>query len=437
MRMEAIRTQRNRLKLKPSKMEAIKAMSLVCTKLYNEALYSVRQYYFQNGEYLNYASNYHRVKTSANYQMLLSDIAQSVVRLVDRDMRSFFGLLKLKSQGKYSDKIHLPSYKKDRKSGEALYMSVPIQGRSARIKDGYVVVSIKPSLAKEFGLKIKELRFKLPKHMKHIKKLQELRFVPSFGGKVWHIEFVYKIALQEPKQKGSYLAIDFGIDNFATCYPSGGGAFIIDGRYIKSINRYFNKRKAFLQSIYDRQGYKNTNNLIALSRRRDNRINNFFNLAVKYIVKYALKHNIATIVMGDFSGSKQSINIGKANNQNFVSIPFYKFKQKLASKCEEFGIQVVHQDESYTSKASFLDRDDMPLSYDSKINYQGSGKRIKRGLYRSAQGYLLNADVNGAANILVKYFKSNGLHKELEALYATRYGCVNHPKRLRLSDLAA
>ena len=103
--MEAIRTQRNRLKLKPSKMEAIKTMSLVCARLYNEALYSVRQYYFQNGEYLNYASNYHRVKTSSNYQMLLSDIAQSVVRLVDRDIRSFFGLLKLKKEGKYSDKI--------------------------------------------------------------------------------------------------------------------------------------------------------------------------------------------------------------------------------------------------------------------------------------------------------------------------------------------
>ncbi len=437
MRVEAIRTQRNRLKLKPSKMEAIKAMSLVCARLYNEALYSVRQYYFQNGEYLHYAQNYHRVKTSLNYQMLLSDIAQSVVRLADRDMRSFFSLLKLKSQGKYSDKIHLPNYKKDKKSGETLYMIVPIQGRSARIKSGYVIVSVKPSLAKEFRLKIKELRFKLPKHMKDIKKLQELRFVPSFGGKVWHIEFVYKVKLPEQKRGGDYLAIDFGIDNFATCYTSSGGAFIIDGRYIKSINRYFNRRKAYLQSIYDRQGYKNAHNLIALSRRRDNRIGNYFNLAVRYIVNYALKNGISTIVMGDFSGSKQNVNIGKTNNQNFVSIPYYKFKQKLASKCEEFGIKVVHQDESYTSKASFLDKDDMPLIYDSAISYQGSGKRIKRGLYKSAQGYLLNADVNASANILVKYFKSNGLCKELEALYATRYGCVNHPQRLRLSGLVA
>ncbi len=437
MRVEAIRTQRNRLKLKSSKMEAIKAMSLTCARLYNEALYSVRPYYFQNGEYLNYTANYHRVKTSPNYQMLLSDIAQSVVRLVDRDMRSFFGLLKLKNQGKYSDKIRLPSYKKDRKSQETLFMSVPIQGRSARIKKGYVVVSVKPALAKEFGLTTKELRFKLPKHMKHIRKLQELRFVPSFGGKVWYIEFVYKIAVPKPKENGDYLAIDFGIDNFATCYPSGGGAFIIDGRSIKSINRYFNKRKAYLQSIYDRQGYQNTHNLIALSQRRDNRINNFFNLAVKHIVEYALKHNITTIVLGDFSGSKQNIDIGKANNQNFVAIPYYKFKQKLASKCEEYGITVVHQDESYTSKASFLDKDDMPLAYDSTISYQGSGRRIKRGLYKSAQGYLLNADVNGAANILVKYFKSNGLHRELEALYVTRYGCVNHPQRFRLGDLAA
>ncbi len=395
-------------------------MSLTCARLYNEALYSVRPYYFQNGEYLNYASNYHRVKTSSSYQMLLSDIAQSIVRLVDRDMRSFFGLLKLKNQGKYSDKIHLPRYKKERKSGKTLYMSVPIQGRSARVKKGYVIVSIKKALAKEFGLKVKELRF-----------------VPSFGGKVWYIEFVYKIAVPKPREHGDYLAIDFGIDNFATCYPSGGGAFIIDGRSIKSINRYFNKRKAYLQSIYDRQGYKYPRNLIALSRRRDNRINNFFNLAVKHIVEYALKHNITTIVLGDFSGSKQSVNIGKANNQNFVAIPYYKFKQKLASKAQEFGIQVVHQEESYTSKASFLDKDDIPVAYDSAISYRGSGRRIKRGLYKSAQGYLLNADVNGAANILVKYFKSNGLHRELSALYATRYGCVNHPQRLRLSDLVA
>jgi len=217
-----------------------------------------------------------------------------------------------------------------------------------------------------------------------------------------------------------------GLDNLATCYSNSGATFIIDGRYLKSINHYYNKQVAYLKSIYDRQGIKYSKRLLRLKRKRDFRINNYFNLAVKYITDYCIQNNIGNIVIGDFQDIKREINLGKKNNQNFVYIPYGLFKQKLKSKCEQFSINYILQDESYTSKASFIDKDN-PAS-----NSAFSGKRIKRGLYQTKDGLKINADVNGAANILVKYFKSNGLNRELKNLYSTRYGCVNHPVRLRL-----
>ena len=412
-------TQKNRLKLKPKEFEVVKQLSYYSARLYNVGLYSVRQYYFNNNTYLPYAKNYHECKTNENYKLLLSDTSQQILRIVDRNFKSFFALLKLKAKGKYSEKVKLPHYKKQDE-----LMNITIQGRSARIRDGYVIIGLSKAFKEKHNPSFKELKFKLPKNIK-TDKLQEVRIIPVFGGLEFDIEFVYKKEIKPISvDKDKYLSIDMGLDNFATCFDSNdGSSFIIDGRYIKSLNRHYNKQKAYYQSILDRQNIKQSKRMLRLSRKRYNKLNNYFNLAVKKITDYCIKHNIGNIVIGDFSDIKQNINIGKKNNQNFVSIPYGIFKRKLKSKCEQLGIEYHLQEESYTSKCSYLDNE----TVEKHETYLG--KRVKRGLFKTAKGYLINADVNGAANILVKFLTSNGQR------IANRYGCVNHPPRLKLNDL--
>ena len=412
-------TQKNRLRLKPKELEVVKQLSYYSARLYNVGLYSVRQYYFNNNTYLPYAKNYHECKTNENYKLLLSDTSQQILRIVDRNFKSFFALLKLKAKGKYSEKIKLPHYKKQDE-----LMNITIQGRSARIRDGYVIIGLSKAFKEKHNPSFKELKFKLPKNIK-VNKLQEVRIIPVFGGLEFDIEFVYKKEIKPISvDKDKYLSIDMGLDNFATCFDSNdGSSFIIDGRYIKSLNRHYNKQKAYYQSILDRQNIKQSKRLLTLSRKRYNKLNNYFNLAVKKITDYCIKHNIGNIVIGDFSDIKQNINIGKKNNQNFVFIPYGVFKRKLESKCEQLGIEYHLQEESYTSKCSYLDNE----TVEKQETYLG--KRVTRGLFRTAKGYLINADVNGAANILVKFLTSNGQR------IANRYGCVNHPTRLKLNDL--
>jgi len=388
-------------------------------------LYSVKQYYFNNNAYLDYAKNYHECKGNENYKLLLSDTSQQILRIVDRNFKSFFGLLKLKSQGKYTEKVRIPHYKKQDE-----LMNITIQGRSARIRKGYVIIGLSKAFREKHNPPFKELKFKLPKNIT-VDKLQEVRILPIFNGLEFDIEFVYKKEFKPLSvDKNNYLSIDMGLDNFATCFNSNdGSSFIIDGRYIKSINRHYNKQKAYYQSILDRQNIKVSKKMLNLSCKRYNKINNYFNLAVKYITDYAISKNIGSIVIGDFSNIKQNINIGKKNNQNFVAIPYGIFKRKLQSKCEQLGIEYHLQEESYTSKCSFLDNESV------KKHDTYKGKRVKRGLFRTSQGYLINADTNGSANILVKFLTSNSQH--LPKVVAKRYGCVNHPPRLKLNDLVA
>ena len=420
-----ILTQKNRLKLGSAKLEIVKQLSYYSARLYNVGLYSVRQYYFNNNAYLNYAKNYHECKDNENYKLLLSDTSQQILRIVDRNFKSFFGLLKLKSQGKYTEKITMPKYKKQDE-----LMNITIQGRSARIRKGYVIIGLSKAFREKHNPPFKELKFKLPKNIT-ADKLQEVRILPVFNGKEFDIEFVYKKEFEPISvDKDNYLSIDMGLDNFAACFDSGdGSSFIIDGRYIKSINRHYNKQKAYYQSILDRQNIKVSKKMLTLSRKRYNKINNYFNLVVKYITAYAVSKNIGSIVVGDFSDIKQSISIGKKNNQNFVSIPYGIFKRKLQNRCEQLGIAYHLQEESYTSKCSFLDNEPV------KKHDIYKGKRIKRGLFKTSKGYLISADVNGAANILVKYLTSNGQLQH--PVVANRYGCVNHPPRLKLNDLIA
>lgn len=376
-------------------------------RLYNVGLYSVRQHYFNTNSYLSYYANYHACKTNENYTILLSDTSQQILRLVDRDMQSFFKLLTLKKTGKYSATVKLPKYKKS----ESLSTYV-VQGRSCRIqKDGKVAIGLTKKFRELYGIEDRRILFTIPKNIQNVSEFKEIRIIPQFEGKQFSIEFIYESSKQLRKVEGDgYMSIDLGVSSLASCTIFSNGdaqQFIVDGRRLKSINHYYNKKVAMLKSEYAKNksiSSSNTKRMMRLMNGRSNRINDYFNRVVKILVNKCLNNGVTTLVIGYNKGQKQGISIGKVNNQNMVMIPFYKLRQKLQYQCELHGISYCPQEESYTSKASCLDDDVIPV-YGEAVSVSFSGKRIHRGLYRASDGTVLNADINGSINILKKYFK--------------------------------
>jgi len=376
------KVQKNKLKIQGEQLRLIKLLSISCTKLYNVGAYSVKSHFEKTSEYLPYAKNYHACKTNEHYKLLLTDIGQQILRFVERSYKSYFSLLKLKNSGKFSDKISPPKFKKTDS-----YSAITVQGRSSKIKDGYVILNFSKEFKNKYNPKIKQLKFKMPQNIK-VEKLQELRIVPKFSGKEWEIHFVYIDNTVVNKVSGNNsLGIDLGVDNFAACFNGcSGDSFILNGKKIKSINQLYNKRKARLKT--------NSRKFINNSNKRENCINDIFNNYVNHIIKYCRDNKITKIVIGELN--KSSINIGKVNNQKFYCIPHGKFISKLKNKCSVNGIEVYLQEESYTSKCSFFDNEKI-AKHDIYM-----GKRIHRGLFKTKNGLLVNADVNGAANILTK-----------------------------------
>ena len=218
----------------------------------------------------------------------------------------------------------------------------------------------------------------------------------------------------EPKR---IMGIDLGLVNFASISNNVGiNPTIIKGNFIKAENQYFNKQKAYYTSCLKK--YSDTKNLSRLSRNRANRLKDYFYKISHYIIKIAKDNNIDTIIIGKNDLWKQNINIGNVNNQNFVSIPYAQFLMILKNLCIKNNIHIIFREESYTSKASFLDGDEIP-TYKEKYEYTFSGKRIQRGLYQTKDGIIINADINGASNIIRKEYPNAFNNLDLRYLYET------------------
>lgn len=382
-------------------------------RMYNVGLFSVRQCFFNTGEYLNYYANYHECKDNENYKLLLTDTGQQILRIVDRDFRSFFKLLKMKKDGKYSAKVNIPKYKEK----EGLTTCV-IQGRSIRIqKDGTVRFGLTIPFRKLYNIDSKYVSLTIPKNLRGIETFKEVRIIPLYGGREFKMEFIYEAKEHEKVEavKGNCLSIDVGVSNLMACTVFSNGQshqFLIDGRRIKSINARYNKIMSRLRSEADKAGIKGmTRRMMRLSAARAGKINDYFNKSVKLLVDKCFRHNVQKLVIGYNKGQKQEINNGHANNQTFVAIPFWKLRSKIQYKCELHGIEYCPQEESYTSRASSIDGDPIPTYGKEKEAPVFSGKRVKRGLYRSKEKLLLNADINGSVNILRKCLKECKLNE--------------------------
>ena len=394
----------------------LKYLSHIAKNLTNEAIYNIRQYYFNKKKYLSYNENYKILKNSENYKKLNSNMAQQILKEADESFKSFFALLKLAKNGQYNSKIKLPKYLA--KDG----FTTLVIG-FVRLKDDILRVPYSNSFKKTH----QEVKIKLPPVLKN-KRIKEIRIIPKQHSRYFEIQYTYEVKeVQRELNENNALGIDLGIDNLCTCVTNAGASFIIDGRKLKSINQYYNKINAKLQSIKDKQKIKRTTlRQKRIARKRNNRIEDYLSKAARIIINYCLNNDIGRIILGYNEGFQRNSNIGNINNQNFVNIPYGKLRDKLMYLCKLYGIEFKLQEESYTSKASFFDGDEIPI-YDKENlqEYIFSGKRIKRGLYQTSKGYQLNADCNGALNILRK-----SKVVDLSVLY--NRGELNTPKRIRV-----
>ncbi|MGF0145204.1 RNA-guided endonuclease InsQ/TnpB family protein [Sharpea azabuensis] len=399
--------------------KTIKELCHIAKNLANEAIYNVRQYYFAEGEFLKYEKNYTLLKNSPNYKALNSNMAQQILKEIDGSFKSFFGLLKLAKQGKYTFKdCRLPHYLP--KDG---YTTLVIG--FVRLKGNKLILPFSNGFKKTH----KAVEITIPPILLD-KKVKEIRIIPKAKARFFEIQYIYEAeCVQRNLNTNNALALDLGINNLVTAVSSNGRSFIIDGRKLKSINQWFNKENARLQSIKDKQHYgkKTTNRQKAIARDRNTKVNDYMNKAARKVIDYCIANDIGALVVGYNETFQRNSHIGKQNNQNFVNIPYGQLRSKLEYLCRLNGIIFVKQEESYTSKSSFWDRDDIPVyNDDNPGEYQFSGKRVHRGQYKTASGKTINADVNGALNIMRK-----SSVVDVSILYGR--GEVDTPVRIRIA----
>ena len=398
---------------------SIKELMHTAKNLTNEAVYSIRQHYFSTGEYLNYPDNYSLLKSSVNYKLLNSNMAQQILKEVDGSFRSFFGLIKAAKRGEYSTKAcKLPGY-------------LPKDGYTTLII-GFVRINgnkLVLPFSNKFKKTHKTVEITIPPILTE-KKIKEIRIIPKANARFFEIQYIYEAeCVRRNLNKNNALALDLGVNNLVTAVSSNGKSFIIDGRRLKSINQWYNKQNARLQSVKDKQklGYRPTSRQKAIARDRNNKVNDYMNKAARKIIDYCIKNDIGTLVVGYNETFQRNSHMGKQNNQNFVNIPYGQLRSKLEYLCKLNGITYVKQEESYTSKASFWDKDDIPVyNDDNPKEYIFSGKRVRRGLYKRADGKYFNADVNGALNIMRK-----SSVVDMSILYGR--GEVDTPVRIRIA----
>ena len=415
-------TQTNVIRnLNKKEFQAIKDMCHYSNNLYNYGLYCIRKHYFETNQFLSYESNYHVCKENENYALLQAGVSQQILRVLDRSFKSFFDLIRKAKCGEYHcHDISIPHYRT--KGG--LFLLV-LQKNSISVKKGF----FKVPMSREFK-KLHNFDIKIPYPVRLLnKELKEVRILPCSGGRVFKIQYVY----EEPEinfnlKRDNFLAIDLGVDNLATCVSNVRTPFIVDGRNLKSINWHWNKEKARLQSVLDKQHVKGgkSNKIYAITEKRNRRINDSIKKAARYIINDCIANDIGTLVVGYNKDFKRNINIGKRNNQSFVQLPLGDLRLQLRNLCERYGMNYIEQEESYTSKASYMDNDFLPVYRSEQRSTRNfSGKRIHRGLYKTKDGNLINADVNGAANISRKVNGSN---------LQPCIGLLASPQRIRLSE---
>ena len=350
---------------------------------YNYALYVTRQEFIFNNKWIRYQDLQKTLKDTEPYKQLMSQSSQCVLQVLERNWKSYFNGIKewKRSPQKFLRMPRLPNYKK--KNGKFVWL---LKNNQSYIKDGRLYFRLKVFNGYSFKTNVKD-------------RLYAIRFVPQ--NDYYTLEIIYE---KEIKNKETYntncVSIDLGVNNFVTMTNNVGlQPIVINGKGIKSINQYYNKQRAkLMKDLIHRNGQHWSHELDTLNRKRYNRIKNFMHHTSKYIAKYCIDNNIDNLVVGLNKTWKQDCKLGDKVTQTFTFIPYDLLIRQLKYKCEEYGIQCIETEESYTSGTSFLD-DEKPI----KENYNKK-RRVNRGLFKSNNGILINSDVNGSLQIMKKVF---------------------------------
>ncbi|WAN69104.1 transposase [Moorena producens JHB] len=413
----------------PDTRAVIEFICSEANKLTNCGIYYCRQILFKTGKYLKNAELDKILKTNIHFKAMRSACAQQTLHGVIESFKSYKALSKLYKKGQLADQPRVPKY---RKKGGMAVVSYP--ARWVKLVKRQLKFTLGKQVKAWFG--IDHFLLPMPSNI-DFKSIKEFRFVPRNG--CFYLEFVYEQPDVEPVlSTNNVLGIDPGLNNWLTCVSTTGKSFIIDGRKVKSQNQWYNKnvgkiKKDKPQDYWDER-------LAFLTEKRNRQMRDNINKVARFVINWCLRHQISTVVFGWNQRNKDGIKIGKKNNQEFVQIPTARLKNRVEQLCAQYGIKFVETEESYTSKASFLDNDFLPTLGAKPVRvacakaqgWKESGKRVKRGLYRSAKNELINADCNGASNILRKVVTQLGF-----SLAKVSRVALNLPQRYRLDSLSS
>jgi putative transposase len=365
---------------------AIDAAAFASKNLWNAANYLVRQSFIHEHVYLDNVKVYHLIKGHEAYKALPAKVSNQVLIQLHKAWVAFFEAMEAwrEDPSKFLGRPKLPGYKDK------------VKGRNLLV---YEKGAISKRALKRSKLAPSGLSIEVPTAQEAVK---QARIVPRIGFYV--VEVVYEKAIEQAEVNPEYYAgIDIGMHILAalTSNKPNFQSVIINGRPVKSINQFYNKRRAQLQKKLGKTG--TTKRMERITNKRNRRIDHYMHQASRHIIDLLVKEGIGTLVIGKNDAWKQEANMGKRTNQNFVQIPHARFISMLTYKAELVGITVKVTEESYTSKASLLDLDPLPVRKNGDdTKYTFSGKRVKRGLYRASNGRYIHADCNGSGNIIRK-----------------------------------
>ncbi|WP_293332211.1 transposase [Microcoleus sp. CAWBG58] len=400
-------TERHIIKSTELRFIEIDQLAFKSKNLYNAANYVIRQSFVYGWGYVNYNEMNRLMKSQVAYKALPSKVSQQILMVLDKNWKSFFEAVKAykADSSKFTGRPKLPKYKDKTKGRNILVYMIQAISRK-QLKKGIIKLS---------GTEL------LIKTQVAPARICQVRLVPKCDCYV--IEVIYDEPESTLGNANSVASIDLGLDNLVALTSNQPGfiPLLLNGRPLKSINQFYNKRSSRLQSQLKRNR-KTSLRIQRLTRCRNQKVDNYLHHASRTIVDLLIAQQIGTLVIGKNAQWKTDINLGKQTNQNFVSIPHARLIKMLEYKAFLVGIKVIVQEESYTSRANFLGLDPIPVYGKTEIEPIFTGKRIKRGLYKTSAGQLINSDVNGAYNILRKAIPnafSNGIGS-----------CVVQPRRV-------
>jgi len=390
-------TERHIIKSTEHRFAQIDELAFKSKNLYNAANYVIRQSFLYGWGYVNYNEMNRLMKSHEAYKALPAKVSQQILMVLDKNWKSFFeGIKNYKTEpSKFTGRPKLPKYK-DKTKGRNLLVYTIQAISSKQLKKGIIKLS-----GTEFSLKTQV----------NTEQICQVRLVPKCDSYV--VEVIYDKPESTCSNTNLVASIDLGLDNLVALTSNQPGfiPLLINGRPLKSINQFYNKRSSRLQSQLT--GNRKTSPRIQrLTRWINQKVDNYLHHASSLIINLLLTKQMGTLVIGKNAQWKTEMALGKPTNQNFVSIPHSQLIEMLEYKARLVGIDVIVQEESYTSRANFLGLDSIPVYGKTEKYPVFTGKRVKRGLYKTSVGQLINSDVNAAYNILRKAIPnafSNGL----------------------------